>query len=465
VAQTFLQSLSRIVRSPAFKLVLVGILALLLGIPLLFVWALVDDRERRSHDVSSEIARSWGGQQDIMGPFLIVPFTTRVVTTVNEKQIESTEERFAVFMPDKLDVAAETTSQVLYRSIYKVPVYNGELTFSGHFDRPDMSLVGIDVLSVHWDGTVLALGLSDVSGLKHASPMSVIGSSSLTFEPSIGVPGSPMSGIHARLRPNDESKNSTAGPEGLAREAFDFSFALSLSGSFSMNFAPVARETAVTLASDWPNPSFTGAFLPFERKIDKSGFTAMWKVPHLARSVPQAWSLPESELSLSRLSNYEFGADLFVPVDFYDLVTRALKYGLMFPVVTFMAVFIMEVLTRQPLHPVQYLFAGAALVLFFVLLLSFAEHVGFVWAYVIAAAATSLLVSVYIAQSVGSLMKGLAVLAMLLILYGLLYLILRLEDYALLAGALTGFAALAAAMFLTLGVNWSGEVPAEHKSN
>jgi inner membrane protein len=113
----------------------------------------------------------------------------------------------------------------------------------------------------------------------------------------------------------------------------------------------------------------------------------------------------------------------------------------------------------------QYLFAGAALVLFFVLLLSFADHVGFVWAYVIAAAATSLLVSAYIAQSVGSLMKGVAVLAMLLILYGLLYLILRLEDYALLAGALTGFAALAAAMFLTLGVNRSGEVPAEHKSN
>ena len=212
----------------------------------------------------------------------------------------------------------------------------------------------------------------------------------------------------------------------------------------------------MALASDWPSPSFSGAFLPVERKIDQHGFTAAWKVPHLARSVPQAWTEGEAEFNLGRLGGTLFGVDLFVPVDFYDLVTRALKYGLMFPTVGFMAVFIMETLVRKRLHPVQYLFTGAALVLFFVLLLSFAEHIGFLRPMSLAASATSLLVAAYVWRAMGSIARGGTMLAVLLILYALLYFILKLEDYALLAGALAGFAMLAAAMFLTLGVDWSG---------
>jgi len=177
----------------------------------------------------------------------------------------------------------------------------------------------------------------------------------------------------------------------------------------------------------------------------------------LARSVPQAWSSKEADFNLGQLSGYSFGADLFVPVDFYDLVSRALKYGLMFPAATFMAVFIMEMLAARRFHPVQYVFTGAALVLFFVLLLSLAEHLGFVTAYILAALATGLLVAGYIWRAMHSAAKGGIALAVLLILYGLLYFILRLEDYALLAGALAGFAMLAAAMFLTLGVDWSGD--------
>ena len=444
-------ALGRFVASPAFKLALIGFLVLLLGIPLVSVWALVSERESRSNDVATEVARSWGGQQAVTGPFLMVPYTVKVQVVSGDKQIEETQKRLAIFLPDTAAFSARTTSQVLHRSIYQVPVYVAEMAVSGRFEAPDISKVETGAAAVQWDEASLALGLSDVSGLKQASPMTIAGRGEAGFEPSLGAVNAQMNGIHARLA----DVRGVAAPAGPLA-AFDYSFKLNFSGSYGLSFAPVGRETTASLVSDWPNPSFSGAFLPTERKIGAGGFTASWKVPHLARSIPQAWSSGEGESTLLKLAGFQFGANLFVPVAFYDLVTRALKYGLMFPVVGFMGVFIMETLARRPMHPVQYAFSGVALVLFFVLLLSFAEHIGFLAAYIVAAFATSLLVAAYVWRAMGSLAKGCIMLGVLLILYALLYLILRLEDYALLAGALAGFALLAAAMFLTLGIDWSG---------
>lgn len=461
MAESWLQSIGRALRSPAFKLVLIGILVLLLGIPLALVWTLVAEREGRSFEVRNEVARTWGAQQSLGGPFLIVPYVARVTSLVGDKQTDHNEDRLAVFLPERLDVQTRTTSQVLHRSIYEVPVYSSEMTVSGHFGAPDMSKVASDAVAVRWGETILALGITDVSGLKQASVVKLGATDELAFEPSIGIAASSMSGIHARL---SDAKHAGAGAvaasgSGAATSSapapFDFSFSLALSGSSSVSFTPVARETEVSVASDWPSPSFNGAFLPVERKIDAHGFTASWHVPHLARSVPQEWSMTAPELSLGRLDSYQFGANLYVPVDFYDLVSRAIKYGLLFPAVSFMAVLIMEVLTRRRLHPVQYAFAGVALVLFFVLLLSFSEHIGFAPAYLLSALATSGMLAAYVWRAMESVAKGLVMLAVLLILYGLLYLILRLEDYALLAGSVAGFALLTAAMFLTLGVDWS----------
>ena len=446
----------RLIRSPAFKLVLIGFLVLLLAIPVFSVWALVAERQSRSSDVEREVARSWGGVQSFAGPFLIVPYTVKLPTQPGaNKTIEGTIDRIALFLPDRLDVSAKTASQVLHRSIYEVPVYTAELAARGHFDAPDMSLVAPDVVAVHWSDAALALGLSDVAGLKQASKLKIAGRGEAGFEPSIGVAASNMNGIHARLIDVKPVVPGAPPPAGVPA-AFDFEFTLGFSGSSAIDFSPVARETAVTLASDWPSPSFSGAFLPAAREISKDGFTAAWKVPHLARSVPQAWGADAQDVNLGRLDAYRFGANLYVPVDFYDLVSRAMKYGLMFPLVSFMAVFIMETLSRTRLHPVQYFFTGLALVMFFVLVLSLSEHIGFAAAYVLAALATSLLVAGYVWRAIGSAAKGGIMLAVLLILYGLLYLILRLEDYALLAGALAGFVMLAAAMFLTLGIDWSG---------
>ena len=449
----------RFLNSPGFKFFLICGLVLALLIPLLLVWALVEEREQRAEGVRQEVAQEWGRAQRIIGPVLIVPYTVVVVTGLGDKRTEEVQERRAVFLPQTLNVNGSAATKVLHRSIYDVAVYTGELEFEGRFAAPDLSEVATEVHSVRWHDAVLALAVSDVSGLKTAASLLIDGGTKIPFEPSIGVSGA-RDGIHARLM-SATSLFPAAGampgtsPAAAPMSAFDFKFALTLNGSSELTFAPIAQETTVNLSSDWPNPSFTGAFLPTDRTLEPAQFSAHWLVPHLARSIPQAWS--HFDQGLERIDPYQFGVRFIVPVDFYQLVTRAAKYAMMFLATAFMAVFLLELGSARHVHPVQYLFVGFAMILFYILLLSLAEQIGFLWSYLIAVTATIGLISLYVARVQGSAVKGLAMLLVLSLLYGLLYLILRLEDYALLAGAVAGFVMLAVVMFSTLKVDWSGE--------
>jgi inner membrane protein len=449
-------ALRRFLGSPGFKFFLICGLVLLLLIPLLLVWALIEEREQRAEGVRQEVAREWGAAQFINGPVLIVPYTVLRVTGTGDKRVEETVEKRAVFLPQTLNIDGKATTKVLHRSIYDVAVYTGSLDFKGRFDAPDMTEVAADVQSVRWRDAILALAISDVSGLKTTASLRVDGASELPFEPSLGVPLNRVSGIHARLAPATrlfEATDAVSPPSGL--QGFTFQFGLTLNGTSELTFAPVARETIVGLSTDWPDPGFTGAFLPTDRVINPAAFSARWQVPHLARSIPQAWTYSDS--GLQRMKPYEFGVRFIVPVDFYQLVSRAAKYATMFLAIAFMAVFVLELRSSRRVHAVQYLLVGLAMAFFYVLLLSFAEQTGFLKAYLVAAAATAGLIAIYVGFVQASLFKGLVMLLVLSLLYGLLYMILQLEDYALLAGAVAGFLMLAAVMFATLRVNWSGE--------
>jgi inner membrane protein len=444
-----MQSAGRVARSPAFKFFLIAFLILLLLIPLLIVAALVSEREGRSQSVVSDVARTWGGVQQLAGPFLVVPYLVRLESKEGDKVIQRTQERRAVFLPDELTITGDGTSSVLHRSIFDVNVYTAKLAVDGSFAVPDIADVDPNAESARWRDASLVLALSDVAGLKEAARLTVNGQETLPFSPSVGVPGSYMNGMHAKLSAAPSVIEADAAPR-----AFRFHTDLVFTGSGSLTFAPAARETQIALASDWPHPSFTGAFLPVERTVKADGFSAKWRVPHLARSVPNAWQI--SDGGLERFQPHQFGVTFYQPVDFYDLVTRAVKYGILFLAVGFMGVFVLEILSDKRVHAVQYLFVGIAMVFFYVLLLSLAEHLGFTKAYLIASAATGGMLATYVAKALHSVRSG-ALMAMLFaLLYGFLYLILRLEDYALLAGAILGFVALTAVMFTTLRVDWSG---------
>lgn len=448
----FATSAGRIARSPAFKFFLIAFLILLLLIPLLMVAGLVSERESRSRSVAAEVSRTWGGTQQLTGPYLVVPYTVRVEIQEGDKVIQRTQERRAVFLPEELTVTGDTKSGVLHRSIFDVNVYTATLSIAGRFGVANLAEVAPDAISVRWQDATFALALSDVAGLKEAATLSINGRDRLPFQPSLGVPGTNLSGIHAKLT-GAASAASAEGP----LQAFQFRADLHFTGSSSLNFAPAARETRVELTSDWPHPSFGGAFLPVERTIKADGFSAKWRVPHLARSVPQSWSTAES--GLDRFLMYQFGVSLHQPIDFYDLVMRAVKYAVLFLAIAFMAVFVLELISRRRVHPVQYVFVGLAMVFFYVLLLSLAEHFGFTLAYIVASAATGGMLAIYVARSLASVSSGLLMAVLFALLYSFLYLVLRLEDYALLAGALLGFAALTAVMFATLKVDWSGRGP------
>ena len=445
-------SAGRVARSPAFKFFLIAFLILMLLVPLLIVGGLVSERESRAQSVTADVARTWGGMQQLTGPYLVVPYTVRVDVQEGDKVIQRTLERRAVFLPDELTFTADAKSGVLHRSIFDVNVYTATVAVAGRFAAPDLAEVAPDALSVRWQDAIFALALNDVSGLKDAAMLSINGQDKLPFQPSLGVPAANLNGIHAKLA---SAPSATASDGKVA--AFDFHADLHFTGSSSLNFAPAARETRVELTSDWPHPSFNGAFLPIERTVKADGFSAKWRVPHLARSVPQSWTTMDS--GLDRFLIYQFGVSLNQPVDFYGLVMRAVKYGVLFLAIAFMAVFVLELLSKKRVHAVQYVFVGLAMVFFYVLLLSLAEHLGFAMAYVIASTATGGMLALYVAKSLGSASSGVLMAIMFALLYGFLYLVLQLEDYALLAGALLGFAALTAVMFATLKVDWSGHGP------
>lgn len=448
-------ALGRIFRSPAFKFFMIGALIIVLLIPLFLVAVLIGERMQRAETVRQEVANEWGGAQIINGPLLIVPYMVRRVIAQGDKTIEEITERRAVFLPQKLNINGKAATKVLHRSIYDVAVYSSALEFEGSFATPDIGTVATDVQSVRWHDAVLALAVSDVSGLKTAAALTVDGKDKLDFEPSLGIPVANSNGIHVRIGSLPGLLPAAGEANAGGMKAFTFAFKLNLNGSLQLTFAPAAQETTVNLSSDWPDPSFTGSFLPNDRKIEKEGFVARWQVPHLARSIPQSWSLADRDIE--RLTAYAFGVRFFVPVDFYQLVSRASKYAMMFVATAFMAVFLLELRSSREVHPVQYFFVGLTIIFFYVLLLSLAEQIGFLAAYLIASLATGGLLSLYVAKVQRSAGKGLIMGGIFFALYGLLYMILQLEDYALLAGAIAGFAMLAVVMFATLNVEWSGK--------
>ena len=444
-------AVGRIVRSPAFKFFLILLLIILLLVPLLLVNALIWDREQRAAGVREEVGRLWGPTQRVLGPFLVVPYTVRVFVGDGDRRVERIDERYAIFTPTALEVSGRTETTTLRRSIFEVPVYTANLKLFGSFATPRIEDVASETASVRWRDAKLVLAISGVAGLKEASALKIDGATDVPLAPSLGFKSGNLTGVHARL--------AGAGPAVVPQppgplRPFTFTLELALKGSVALTVAPVARETRLALRSDWPHPSFTGAFLPDTREVTSAGFTAAWKIPHLARSVPEAWST--SEATLQRLEPYAFGVSMIAPVDFYSLVNRAAKYGIMFVAMAFMAVFCLELVAARPVHAVQYLFTGIALVFFYVLLLSLAEHLGFTMAYVLASLATGAMLAAYVGYAMASAARGFAMLAVFAVIYGMLYLILQLEDYALLAGAILGFVALAVVMFTTRRVDWSG---------
>ncbi len=430
-------------RTPAVKLFAIGALILLLIIPILMIWALLGERRSRASEVAADISQSWGGPQRLAGPFLVVPYRYTSKVRENDETRDVVNIAYAVFLPDTLSVVGEAKSQPLRRSIFTVPVYRADLMLSGHFRAANPAGLVTPGAEVLWNDAWVAMAVSDVRAFKESVALAIGGQESkVPFEPTIGAVSDTTPGIHAPV------------PAGLRQAGFDFAIRLVLNGSSRLMVLPFGGETTMRLASNWPHPSFAGAFLPDSRTIGSQGFTAQWTVPNLARSIPQRFVF--NDYGIGSYDSSAFGVEFFQSVDFYQLVARSLKYALLFIGVVYLVAFLMEILSDRRLHLVQYLFIGFAQSVFYLLLLSLSEHLGFEGAYSVAGGATILLIAAYSWRALASAVRGFVMFIVLLLVYGLLYLLLRLEDYALLVGSLAVFALLAITMFATLRVDWSG---------
>ncbi len=446
-------------RGKGARFFVVAVLTLLMTVPLMMLGAITSERERYSADTIRSIGGVWGAEQRLIGPMLVVPTERTVVRTTSDGAVRSNvQTRMMALSPDTLKIDASATTQTRSRGIFDTTVFNASAGFSGQFGKADFASKLHSDEVILWDRARIALHVSDARAFDENAVLNW-GGREVDFEPAqsdlTGSVSEPMARSMRRAAASAPAPGVMIALTGDPRKATgDFAFDLVLRGSGRLHVAPMGRNTEVSIAADWPHPSFDGAFLPRSREVREDGFTASWSVPYLARGFPAQMSGQNERQLLGVGARTAFGVTFYQPVNLYQKVERALKYAILFIGLTFLSVFLIELATRRRTHAVQYLLVGLAQCVFFLLLLALSEQIGFAAAYLASAAATIALLVAYIGLGMkagrGTWVAG----AVLVTLYGFLYLLLESRDYALLIGAIAAFLSVAVTMAATRNVDW-----------
>lgn len=448
--------LDSITRSITGKAVIIGGLIIILLIPQFMIEDLIYERKERSNETIETINDKWSKSQTLCAPIIGIPYS---ISKTNSDNTTTTTNHTLFITPEELKVDAELFPEERYYGIYKTTVYKSDIHISGHFGVIDQSPLAN--CTVHWDKVFIRLGFSDLRGVTNNIALT-IGDNSYMAET-----GSSHSGMGSQELIVPISRQSDIPTE--ATRSFDCQ--ISLNGSTGIHFVPIGHTTEVKVSGNWQSPSFTGTFTP-DHTIDNDRFTASWKVLQFNRNIPETWvdyqqvSYSSDRKSLhiatalgventkNDLDTNTFGVNLIQTVNHYQLNMRTAKYGVLFVVLTFVMFFFVELLTKRRIHPIQYLLVGLAIVLFYSLLLSLSEYIGFACAYLTAAIAIVALITLY-GHSIFKNLKQTGVLAaMLTLLYLFLYAILQLEDMALLIGSIGLFVILAIIMYSSRKISW-----------
>jgi len=432
------------------KVVILMGLLLVFWIALISIEGVVSGRQRYRDEATGEVSRSTAGAQTLTGPLLAVGFRERVPSGgANDARREPTVvSDQLILLPDSLTIRSSVRVEERYRGIYKVQVYRATQRLTGVFLVPArLGLAETRELVDAEPGSVV-FGVSDSRGLRRPPSVTLNGAAASVepgthlgwLEQGFAAPTGPLLGTRAIRVP--------------------FDIEIELVGTDRLSFVPLGASTHAEMESEWPHPSFSGGFLPDERHIDAKGFRATWQLSRYATGVDDVIERRRQGMKPA-LETCDFGVRFVTPVDVYQQSERAVKYGMLFVMLTFVAFFLFEVLRRMAVHPIQYGLAGAALALFFLLLVSLSEHLPFALAYVTASAACVGLLAFYVGHVLHSAARGLGFGILLTALYAVLYVLLLSEDYALLLGSLLLFGVLGAVMVMTRRVDWYrvGESP------
>jgi inner membrane protein len=431
------------------KLVVVCGLALVMTIPALFVGGLVEERTQRAVDVTREIGSHVGGQQTFLGPTLAIPYTVPAQSTGSAPEHGT----YLVF-PVQGGATVKTRTEERRRSLFKVPVFEADLRFDAAFDLTGVPLSAPLGAVLDWSQAELVVGVSDPRGALTDGTITANGKTD-SFVPTDSIDGL---SLNSNGNQNQRTPLTLFGVmvSKLAQPnaKFQVSTALRFSGAQRIAILAFGKTTHLNIEGDWPNPSFDGGFLPVRRTVSKQGFSGEWSVPWIARGIPAEGR----SSSVAGIDSTALGVSFVELADPYQSVNRSLKYVLLFLGLLFLSYFIFEVTTGKRVHPAQYILVGIAQIIFYLLLLSFAERIGFDFGFLLAGSATVILLSTNAGWIFESRIQGLRALLCFGLLYALIYMLLRLEDNALLVGAIASFLAVAAAMYFTRRIDWYSQL-------
>jgi inner membrane protein len=446
------------------KLFSIGFLILILLIPSAWIEHLMYERQQRATEVIDEVADKWSGNQTLAGPVLIIPYKKQVVIDKGKdgKEVSEFTEK-AFFLPNTLDITGKLKPEILKRGIFDAVVYGSSLQVNSSFDKPDFKSLAIPESMVLWDQAYLVMGITDHRGI-NGNPTFKVGDEALPAEPTnnIGIivrkSFRPASGDYTdetTTTPDQTGNGIIIKPTWTSAENFNgnVSISLDLRGSKRLDFVPTGKTTDVKLQGDWNNPSFDGEFLPITRTVSEKEFSATWKILHFNRPFSQQWTENNKELS-----GADFGVKLLIPVDQYQKSIRTAKYGVLIILLTFMALFLVEITQKIRIHPFQYILIGAALIIYYTLLLSFSERLGYDLAYLISSAATIILISLYSTTFFTSTRLAILFSGVLTLFYAFIYVIILEQDFSLMFGSIGLFLIVAAIMYFSRKVRWYKEV-------
>lgn len=437
--------------SVSVKLLSIGFLIAILLIPQSMIKSLINDREVNQSMAVNEVSKSWAAPLELTGPVLTVPF--EIIRKADDKTYRT--KRYAHFLPEDLLIDGQLSPETRKRGIYEVIVYTTSLELKGSFSPLDFSQLTDQPEHILWDEATLTIGIPDMRGIQSDVKFQLgkeiyrmesgipsyleldLAQGHTEFDFTVSRDIKSQTGVNTRVKLDGTTKK------------MDFSVNLDIRGTKTLMFNPVGKTTKVKIESSWPHPSFTGQFLPDAHEITENGFTAEWSVFDLNRNYPQQWIG-----KAHKISSADFGVNLYQPVDNYQQNTRSAKYAVLILFLTFISFFFIEILNKKKIHPIQYILVGLTLTIFYTLLLSLSELIGFGSAYWVASGIIITMLTLYSLSILKSRKLAGFMLLFFSLIYTFIFIILRMEDFSLLVGSFGLLTVLSICMYLSRKVDW-----------